>query len=87
MAARFAVGRTFVMDDRGLFAVAGVIEEGMVEMGMTATLAGREDAFSRRVHSVELLGDPTLCFSYSSQEKLSAWQALDWDGGTLTLTW
>ncbi|HEX9886561.1 MAG TPA: hypothetical protein VGA70_08740 [Longimicrobiales bacterium] len=104
MAAEFLVRGTWVLEDRGLFAVAGVIEDGMVEMGMTATLEGQKDSFTRRVHSVELMSaepmsvdlmgeqvagesGPVLLFSFSGPAKLAAWQALDWDGRTLSLTW
>lgn len=90
MATEFHVSRTFVLEDRGLFAVEGVIREGMVQMGMTAVLVGQEAAFTRRVHSVEVLGEeghPVLLFSFSRPEKAEAWRALDWDDETLTLTW
>ena len=97
MAARFEVHRAFVVEDRGLFALAGRIREGMVRVGMTASLAGDEDAFTRPVHGVEFLeeeeGDaggpsrPCLTFHCRDRERLEAWTTLDWNGRTLRLRW
>lgn len=96
MAARFEVERVFYLEDRALFVVAGVIREGMVKAGMLASLEGAEDRFTRRVHGVEFLDDPSgspepggpcLTFHCRDAAKLEAWLALEWDGGILELSW
>lgn len=58
MTARFDVERAFGLEERGLFALAGKMTEGMVRVGMTADLEGDEAAFSRPVHGVEFLDEP-----------------------------
>ena len=88
MSASFRVHRSFVLQERGLFVLSGEITEGMVQIGMSAVLPGLEDAFSARVHGVELLeGEPALTFSWSKAEKLARWQAIDWSGRELQLGW
>lgn len=96
MAARFEVHRAFPLESRGLFVLAGVIAEGMVHVGMRATLEGGEAAFDAKVHGVEFIdrvdgdprgSEPTLTFSYSDPEKLARWQAIDWEGKVLRLGW
>jgi hypothetical protein len=94
MAAAFEVHRSFVLEGRNLFALAGVITDGMVQVGMSANVG--ENGFAARVHGVEFLegetvdaatGEPALLFSYSSPDKLRRWQSIDWEGRRLDLTW
>lgn len=91
MAAEFQVHRAFSIERRSLFALEGIVTEGMVRTGMEATLPGDEDAFRERVHGVEFLdhpqsaGGPTLTFHYSRDEKLRRWEAIDWEGRCLRL--
>lgn len=96
MAARFDVERVFHLEGRALFVVAGAIREGMVKEGMLASLEGAEDRFTRRVHGVEFLGDPSessepggpcLTFHCRDADRLAAWLDLEWEGGTLELSW
>lgn len=95
MAATFEVHRSFALEDRSLFGLAGVIVEGTVRIGMHAALEDDEEEFGARVHSVEYLdetedGDgrkPALLFSYSRPEKLRRWQEMDWESRRLTLSW
>ena len=58
MAALFEVHRAVNLKDRYLFALVGVIEEGMVHTGMEASLTDDEDApkFEGKVHGVEFVG-------------------------------
>lgn len=95
MDASFTVLRAFVLEERSLFALAGEISAGMVQIGMRATLPGRPD-FEARVHGVEFLhrpedepdaGGPALTFSYSKPEKLERWRSIDWPGRTLEFDW
>lgn len=93
MAAAFEVHRSFVLKDRNLFGLAGVITDGMVQIGMSAD--AQADGFAARVHTVEFLGEgmdaatgePALLFSYSNQDKLQRWQSIDWEGRRLELSW
>lgn len=96
MAARFEVERVFYLEDRALFVVEGVIREGMVKQGMLASLEGAGDRFTRRVHGVEFLDDPSgpsepggpcLTFHYRDAGRREAWLALEWEGGILKLRW
>lgn len=96
MAARFEVERVFPLEDRALFVVEGVIREGMVKAGMVASLEGAEETFTRRVHGVEFLSDPSgpsepggpcLTFHCRDADRLEAWLALEWEGGILDLGW
>jgi hypothetical protein len=92
MAAAFEVHRSFVLEGRNLFGLAGVITDGMVQVGMSANV---EDNFAARVHGVEFLedgtvaaaGEPALLFSYSNPEKLERWRSIDWQGRKLELSW
>lgn len=91
MAARFEVDRAFDLEERGLFVLAGSMSEGMVRVGMTATLEGDDGAFSRPVHGVEFLEEagpePCLTFHCRDRERMEEWLAMGWEGRTLSLTW
>lgn len=90
MAARFEVERAFGLEERGLFVLAGEMSEGMVRVGMTATLEGDAEAFRRPVHGVEFLEEaprPCLTFHCRDRERMEGWSALDWEGRSLVLTW
>lgn len=94
MSASFHVHRSFVLPSRSLFVLAGEITEGMVQIGMQATIRGSE-GFDARVHGVEFVdrtggaegSEPALTFSYSKPEKLARWEAIDWSGKELELRW
>lgn len=96
MVAEFEVHEAMVLEDRGLFALAGVISEGTARVGMHATLEGDDARFDEPIHGVEFVdrnaGDtggtrPALTFSYSSAGKLERWRAVDWSGRRLRLYW
>lgn len=93
MAAIFDVERVEHLEERGLFAVAGTVREGTPRIGMTAKLEGT-DGFERQVHGIEMLkageaGEPALpCLTFhcKDSERARSWMALDWEGGTLELS-
>lgn len=93
MPASFEVRSAFALRERGLFALSGVIRDGMVQTGMLASLvdADEGEGFEERVHGVEfglLPGGeelPTLTFHYRDPAKLERWMALAWSGRTLAL--
>jgi hypothetical protein len=94
MSASFRVHRSFALPTRSVFVLAGEITEGMVQIGMRATLRDSADAFSARVHGVEFAdrvegdgSEPALTFSYSKPQKLQRWEAIDWAGKDLDLGW
>jgi hypothetical protein len=95
MAARFEVHRAINLKDRYLFGLSGVIEEGMVQTGMDASIEGLNgsESFRGRVHGVEFvegedgIAEPTLTFHYRSPEKIDRWEAIDWTGKKLRLEW
>lgn len=96
MVAEFEVHRALVLEDRGLFALAGEVAEGTPRTGMLAALEGEEDRFSARVHGVEFVEadsgeeggtEPALTFSYGTREKLERWRAMEWAGRQLRLGW
>jgi hypothetical protein len=96
MSASFKVHRCLGLEERSLFALSGEITEGMVHVGMRATLPGAESVFSAKVHGDEFLdsvqgdpapSEPALTFSYSDPEKLRRWQAVAWPGKELRLGW
>lgn len=96
MAAEFEIQQTLVLENRSLFALVGAVTRGMVHTGMTARLADDDQAFEEPVHGVEVLdpdgagpagSGPALLFSYSREEKLERWRAIDWAGRRIRLSW
>ena len=94
MAARFEVHQAVNLENRYLFGLIGVIEEGMVHTGMRASLEDEETAsiFHGRVHGVEFhekdgVTEPTLTFHYRDPEKLRRWESIDWSGRKIRLEW
>lgn len=96
MIAEFEVHETIVLEDRSLFALTGEMVEGMPRTGMRAVLAGREAAFSERVHGVEFVAspnedaapdEPALTFYYGDVDTLEGWRDLEWPGSRLRLEW
>lgn len=93
MSARFEVHRAQNLKDRYLFALSGVIREGMVHIGMDASLEGEGDGpFKGTVHSVEYLepngdAEPALTFHYRDPRKIERWESIDWEGKELHLEW
>lgn len=94
MAARFEVHRAVNLKDRYLFALSGVIKEGMVHTGMEASLEDEEDTdkFEGKVHGVEFLPsddipEPTLTFHYRDPEKIKRWESINWEGKKISLEW
>lgn len=93
MEAIFRVHRAVTLTDRNLFALAGLIRRGMVDVGMEAALtAGEDPPFRERIHGVEhVLADPeeapfpALTFEYSDEDELAQWQAIDWSEQELTV--
>lgn len=94
--AAFEVREALALEDRSLFALAGVILEGTPRVGMRAALEGEEDRFDEPVHGIEFVGRegggtegtrPALTFSYSGAGKLERWRAVDWPGRRLRLYW
>ncbi len=94
MAARFEVHRAVHLGDRYLFGLSGVIEEGMVQTGMTASMESEDGTrFEGRVHGVEYMEEedgvpePILTFHYRDPAKLERWQSTEWEGKKLHLEW
>jgi hypothetical protein len=96
MSARFEVQRALALEDRGLFALAGTVTDGTARVGMTASLEGAGESFTRPVHGVEVLEDeevdsssPLTCLTFHCRdaERLASWMGLDWEGKTLDLSW
>lgn len=92
MVAEFEVHETIVLEERGLFALAGEVVEGTPRTGMRATAGEGGDRFEARVHGVEFLEDaegtePALTFSYGDEETLERWRALDWPDRRVELGW
>ena len=89
MAAHFKSQTPQTLEARTLFMVPGEVLGGNVQTGMVARLVeGAEIVFEEPVHGVEFVdGRPALTFSYSRAEKLERWQAIDWDGRTIELSW
>lgn len=95
MPVRFEVESSVTIRDRKLLALVGVIREGMPRVGMTATVAGEDGSTSFRepVHGVEYVDSPddvsglALTFHYSTRDKLSGWEDLDWEGRILELVY
>lgn len=96
MSARFEVQRALALEDRGLFALAGTVVSGTARVGMTASLEGGGESFTRPVHGVEFLEDEDvdpgssltcLTFHCRDAERLASWMGLDWDGKTVDLSW
>lgn len=94
MAAIFRVHRAVTLPDRNLFALAGVIHRGMVDVGMEAVLQGESstEEFRERIHGVEhVVADPekapypALTFEYGSQEELARWQRIQWSDRELNV--
>lgn len=96
MVAAFEVHQALALEDRSLFALAGVILEGTPRVGMRAALEGEEDRFDEPVHGIEFVERgaggaegtrPALTFSYSEAGKLERWRAVEWPGRRLRLYW
>lgn len=101
MRARFEVHRAFPLEERALLVLAGSIQRGMVQVGMTARLEGDEEAFTRRVHGVEFLdpaddgpedeapgvSEPCLTFYCRDADRLREWLEMEWEGRCLELRW
>ncbi|MBI4540586.1 MAG: hypothetical protein HY704_13880 [Gemmatimonadetes bacterium] len=92
MAAKFEVHRVVTREEKGLFILVGAMVEGMVQVGMNATLEGGEGgSFDAPVHSVEFVEgtggetEPALTFHYRDPAKLGRWQAVAWEGRALRL--
>lgn len=94
MTAIFHVHRAVTLPDRNLFALAGVIHQGMVDVGMEAVLREEEsgEEFRERIHGVEhVMADPekapypALTFEYVDQEELDRWQSIQWSDRELTV--
>lgn len=92
MAAKFEVYRCAVREEKGLFVLVGAIQEGMVQVGMRASLEDEgSGAFEAAVHTVEFVEgeggrtEPALTFHYRDPEKLRRWQAIAWEGRVLEL--
>ena len=92
MVAEFEVHETVVLEERGLFALAGEAREGNPRTGMRATVGEGGGEFEARVHGVEFLEDaagaePALTFSYGDEETLERWRSIEWPGRRVRLGW
>lgn len=92
MLGEFEVHEAVALEDRSLFALVGAIREGTPRAGMQAALEGSGETFDEPVHGVEFVEEegeegasPALTFSYSRDEELDEWRAIDWPGRRLAL--